>query len=527
MTTARRSQRFSRPSSCRRALSSLVAAALLLAGCTASRSTPTSKATATATEAALPDTPAGAQARWLVAATRRLPIPEAEMRAHINPSFLSLLTPAQLNQALQSVGPLTPVAIGASLPWMVGFEASTDSTQGAPPRVGVGIAVTSNGSIGDLSWSATPPSSAPAPPTTWDGVDAMLRSVAPQVRLLVADVTSGSCRPIHAIDPATAAPIASAFKLYVLAALATAVRSGRLSWDQQLTLTPRVKSLPSGVMQYEPDGTRVSVRDAAAHMIAISDNTATDLLISALGRPAVEAALTATGMADRGASVSGGEGEGCADSCEHRGGGGLGERARTVLGLGGDDVAAPAPGRGQVGRGDDGSAEPALEPRAPPRRAVQREAAVVGLEHVADRSEGRLPGRLREPHVGTADVLRGGEPPDPGHRGAGRQRLHGGEAGQRGRVDDWWRARAPAGLVGRGVPAGQGGPPRPVEKERLPGGQEGLVLRRGAGSARRCSAGSGSSPRRRSSHGFLRGLEDDHGRFSRPAPGVAVEVLLQ
>ena len=307
MTTARRSQRFSRPSSCCRALSSLVAAALLLAGCTASQSTPTSKATATATAAsgapgggaaALPDTPAGAQARWLVAATRRLPIPEAEMRAHVNPSFLSLLTPAQLNQALQSVGPLTPVAIGASLPWMVGFEASTDSTQGAPPRVGVGIAVTSNGSIGDLSWSATPPSSAPAPPTTWDGVDAMLRSVAPQVRLLVADVTSGSCRPIHAIDPATAAPIASAFKLYVLAALATAVRSGRLSWDQQLTVTPRVKSLPSGVLQYEPDGTRVSVRDAAAHMIAISDNTATDLLISALGRPAVEAALTATGMAD-------------------------------------------------------------------------------------------------------------------------------------------------------------------------------------------------------------------------------------
>lgn len=220
------------------------------------------------------------------------------MRAHINPILLSLLTPAQLNQALRSVGPLTPVAIGASLPWMVDFEASTDSRQGAPPRVGVGIAVTSNGSIGDLSLSATPPSSAPASPATWDAVDSMLRSVAPQVRLLVADVTSGSCRSIHAIDPATAAPIASAFKLYVLAALATAVRSGRLSWDQQLTVTPRVKSLPSGVLQYEPDGTRVSVRDAAAHMIAISDNTATDLLIGALGRPAVEAALTATGMAD-------------------------------------------------------------------------------------------------------------------------------------------------------------------------------------------------------------------------------------
>ncbi len=309
VTTARR-QRFWRGSGWSSVLAALVAGALLLAGCTSSLSppaSPTSEATATATAAGappgggaamLPDTPAGAQARWLVAATRRLPIPEAELRAHINAALLSVLTPAEINQALESVGPLTPVAIGASLPWLVVFEASTDSAEGVPPRVGVGIAVTSNGSIGDLSSSSTPPSMAPASPTTWDGVDAMLRSVAPQVRLLVADVTSGACRPIHAIDSATAAPIASAFKLYVLAALATAVRSGRLSWDQQLTLTPRVKSLAGGVLQYEPDATRVSVRDAAAHMIAISDNTATDLLISALGRPAVEAALTATGMAD-------------------------------------------------------------------------------------------------------------------------------------------------------------------------------------------------------------------------------------
>ena len=39
----------------------------------------------------------------------------------------------------------------------------------------------------------------------------------PQVRLLVADVTDGSCRPVHSIDPDTAAPIGSVLKLYVLA----------------------------------------------------------------------------------------------------------------------------------------------------------------------------------------------------------------------------------------------------------------------------------------------------------------------
>lgn len=303
--TGTRGQRFSRPFRFRTAVASLVAGALLLPGCTSSRSTPTSVATGTAatsslpaaTGAALPATPAGAQAGWLIAATRRLPIPEVEMRSHINPELLSALTPAQLNQALMAVGPLTPVSIDTSLPWLVAFDVSIRPThKGAPARAGMGVAVTSNGLIADLSLGPSA-ALAPAAPTTWDGVDAMLRSVAPQVHLLVADVTAGSCRPIHAIDPDTAAPIASTFKLYVLAALATAVRSGRVTWDQQLAVTPQGRSLPSGVLQDEPDGTRISVRDAAAHMIAISDNTATDLLISALGRPAVEAALTATGMA--------------------------------------------------------------------------------------------------------------------------------------------------------------------------------------------------------------------------------------
>jgi beta-lactamase class A len=52
------------------------------------------------------------------------------------------------------------------------------------------------------------------------------------------------------------------------------------------------------VPRYEPDGTQVSVRDAAAKMIFLSDNTATDMLINLVGRSAVEAALTATGMAN-------------------------------------------------------------------------------------------------------------------------------------------------------------------------------------------------------------------------------------
>jgi beta-lactamase class A len=42
----------------------------------------------------------------------------------------------------------------------------------------------------------------------------------------------------------------------------------------------------------------VTVLDTAAAMTSLRDNTATDILIDLLGRPAVEAALTRTGMAD-------------------------------------------------------------------------------------------------------------------------------------------------------------------------------------------------------------------------------------
>jgi beta-lactamase class A len=103
---------------------------------------------------------------------------------------------------------------------------------------------------------------------------------------------------VHSIDPGTAAPLGSAFKLYVLDALGNAVASGKVHWNQQLTITAQLKSLPSGELQTEPNGTKISVQDTAAKMISISGNTAANMLINLVGRPAVEAALTTAGMAD-------------------------------------------------------------------------------------------------------------------------------------------------------------------------------------------------------------------------------------
>jgi hypothetical protein len=125
-----------------------------------------------------------------------------------------------------------------------------------------------------------------------------VKSAAPGVSLLVARVSGGTCHPVQAIGAATARPLGSAFKLYVLDALARAVAGGKLSWNQRLTVTSSLKSLPSGALQSEPDGTQVTVRQAADDMISASDNTAANLLMALVGRAAVEAAAKDTGLAD-------------------------------------------------------------------------------------------------------------------------------------------------------------------------------------------------------------------------------------
>jgi len=86
-------------------------------------------------------------------------------------------------------------------------------------------------------------------------------------------------------------PLGSIFKLYVLVELARQVDAGTITLDEELEVVERWKSLPSGQLQLRPAGSKVTVRDAARAMIAISDNTAADLLIHRLGRREIEKRL--------------------------------------------------------------------------------------------------------------------------------------------------------------------------------------------------------------------------------------------
>ncbi|WP_141395868.1 serine hydrolase [Sphingomonas spermidinifaciens] len=92
-----------------------------------------------------------------------------------------------------------------------------------------------------------------------------------------------------------AAPIGSAFKLWVLAELAAQIADRRHRWDEVVALAR--PSLASGITQDWPASTPMTLQALATLMIAISDNTATDTLMGVLGRAAVDGRAKALGAA--------------------------------------------------------------------------------------------------------------------------------------------------------------------------------------------------------------------------------------
>jgi beta-lactamase class A len=215
------------------------------------------------------------------------------------PSLLEQVPPNQLIATLeQVVGELGPLTL-------TGFFGEPSLTEA------VGQVETRGGDVYLLSIAVEPepphrmtslliqqdPSTLPTPTPlgSWDELDPQLRALAPQVNFLAAELIEGECRPVHGLNAADRLGLGSTFKLYVLGALANQVEQGAASWDEEVAIQDALKSLPSGTMQDEPEGTTHTLREFAEQMISISDNTATDHLLDRLGRENVEAFQTTMG----------------------------------------------------------------------------------------------------------------------------------------------------------------------------------------------------------------------------------------
>lgn len=128
---------------------------------------------------------------------------------------------------------------------------------------------------------------------SWDKLVASLRALPGSASFLAARVSASGLQPISSWQPDHALGIGSAFKLYILGALANQVAHGQRRWDQVVPL--QAHSLPSGTLQAWPIGTPLTLQSLASFMISISDNTAADQLLRSTGEPAVEAMLPEMG----------------------------------------------------------------------------------------------------------------------------------------------------------------------------------------------------------------------------------------
>jgi len=239
-----------------------------------------------------PATPSGDQLAWVldVIVTRHGVLERAELEAHCHAGFLAKVPPDQALTVFAQLGTqLRDVVVGEVQGDDHQLAAQITAT-GHPLQVQLAIDP-ANQKITSLTIREDDPD---ARPPSFDDALRTIATLAPRAQLLVAALDHGTCRPIQELAASDELAIGSTFKLYVLVALADRILAGKAAWSDELAIRDDWKSLPSGITQNEPPGTKRSLATLAERMISISDNTAADHLLYTLGRKDVEAAVRAT-----------------------------------------------------------------------------------------------------------------------------------------------------------------------------------------------------------------------------------------
>ena len=253
--------------------------------------------------AAIPGTPVGDQLGWILGqlnsgAKNLGPKRTAE---HFAPEYLDALPAKELITTIRDLSTaLAPIGLarfeGVNEPHRAAVILTTDAIDDWRLTIGVEWQAPHKITTFYLAPVAYPAPLA-IPPVTWAELDSDLLALARDASFLAAEIDGGSCLPVHGLLADEPLAIGSAFKLYVLGELVDQIAHQEASWDEPLAIQDALRSLPSGEMRLDPDGTTYPLLVYAQQMIAASDNTATDHLIDRLGRENVEAEMRAMGHA--------------------------------------------------------------------------------------------------------------------------------------------------------------------------------------------------------------------------------------
>lgn len=124
-------------------------------------------------------------------------------------------------------------------------------------------------------------------------IAAIERDSGGQISAALYDFQSGDTIGYHADRPVKTA---SVIKLPILVHVALCVAEGSLRWDMPLRLTDAEKVGGMGVLREMSDGVTLPLRDVCYLMTAISDNTATNMLIEQIGIEPINRRIRALGL---------------------------------------------------------------------------------------------------------------------------------------------------------------------------------------------------------------------------------------
>ncbi len=121
------------------------------------------------------------------------------------------------------------------------------------------------------------------------------RDDAPDAEVLVAAHVVGSERRWR-VGATRVVPAASTIKTAILVALYRAIDAGALTLDDRYPVAASARVPGSGVLTWMRPDLVLSLADLAYLMIAVSDNTASNLVLGALGLDRVQATIVELGM---------------------------------------------------------------------------------------------------------------------------------------------------------------------------------------------------------------------------------------
>ncbi|VVT16835.1 conserved exported hypothetical protein [Sphingomonas sp. EC-HK361] len=200
-------------------------------------------------------------------------------RAQIDSVAAQLKAQLGAPKTATAIRPTTPFAADLTLTYERGSAAIRIAVDSAEPHAVIGLLVTGTTLAGD----------------SVDGLVADFRALPGAAGFGLYTLGGAAPKPVVEWRGDESAPIGSAFKLWVLAEASAQVKAGKRRWSDVIPLGP--PSLPSGITQSWPAATPMTLQSLATLMISISDNTAADTLLIALGRDAVGARATALGAA--------------------------------------------------------------------------------------------------------------------------------------------------------------------------------------------------------------------------------------